>query len=190
MDNKRGFHLIFFHYFKGRLNPFLIRFKYLHITSKGKQLLDLVPSDLRSPMLTAEWEEKLAQIAKGKLKKDTFIQEIKGYTKEIVREIKNKDVKFKHDNMTGTKCPECGKLMLEVKTRNGRMLVCQDRSCKGKKNIAKKTNARCPNCHKRMEMRGEGTERHFPVFVVIEKNYLLLRKEEQNSRKTMLPSAM
>lgn len=137
------------------------RGKYLHITSKGKQLLDLVPSDLRSPMLTAEWEEKLAQIAKGKLKKDTFIQEIKGYTKEIVREIKNKDVKFKHDNMTGTKCPECGKLMLEVKTRNGRMLVCQDRSCKGKKNIAKKTNARCPNCHKRMEMRGEGDGKTF-----------------------------
>ncbi|GAA0306425.1 DNA topoisomerase-3 [Gracilibacillus halotolerans] len=137
------------------------RGKYLHITSKGKQLLDLVPSDLRSPMLTAEWEEKLAQIAKGKLKKDVFIQEIKGYTKEIVREIKNKDVKFKHDNMTGTKCPECGKLMLEVKTRNGRMLVCQDRSCKGKKNIAKKTNARCPNCHKRMEMRGEGDGKTF-----------------------------
>lgn len=137
------------------------RGKYLHVTSKGKQLLDLVPSDLRSPLLTAEWEEKLAQIAKGKMNKDAFIQEIKGYTKEIVREIKNKDVTFKHDNMTGTKCPECGKLMLEVKTRNGRMLVCQDRSCKGKKNIAKKTNARCPNCHKRMEIRGEGDGKTF-----------------------------
>ncbi|WP_068673179.1 DNA topoisomerase III [Oceanobacillus sp. Castelsardo] len=130
--------------------------KHIFITSKGRQLLDLVPDDLRSPVLTAEWEKKLQAIAEGKLKKEKFITEIKGYTKQIVLEIKNSDETFKHDNMTGTKCPECGKLMLEVKNKHGRMLVCQDRSCGHKKNIAKQTNARCPNCHKRMELRGEG----------------------------------
>ncbi len=130
--------------------------KHIFITSKGRQLLDLVPDDLRSPVLTAEWEQKLQAIAEGKLKKEKFISEIKGYTKQIVTEIKSSDETFKHDNMTGTKCPECGKLMLEVKNKHGRMLVCQDRSCGHKKNIAKQTNARCPNCHKRMELRGEG----------------------------------
>ncbi|PWU67060.1 DNA topoisomerase III [Gracilibacillus dipsosauri] len=135
--------------------------KYLYLTSKGKQILQLVPSDLRSPLLTAEWEDKLAQIANGKLKKDTFIQEIKSYTKEIVQQVKSSDAKYKHDNMTGTRCPNCGKLMLEVNGKNGRMLVCQDRECGERKMIAKKTNARCPNCHKRMELRGKGDAQTF-----------------------------
>ncbi|SET05720.1 DNA topoisomerase-3 [Oceanobacillus limi] len=135
--------------------------KHIFITSKGKQLLELVPEDLRSPALTAEWEKKLTQIAEGKLNKNKFIAEIKDYTKEVVQEIKASDTKFKHDNMTGTKCPECGKLMLEVNNKHGRRLVCQDRSCGHKKNIAKKTNARCPNCHKRLELRGEGEGQMF-----------------------------
>ncbi|AUJ23361.1 MULTISPECIES: DNA topoisomerase III [Virgibacillus] len=130
--------------------------KYIYLTSTGKQLLELVPEDLRSPALTAEWEQKLSQIAEGKAKKEQFISEIKGYTKQVVRQIKSSQEKFKHDNMTGTKCPDCGKLMLEISNKKGRMLVCQDRSCGHRKNIAKQTNARCPNCHKRLELRGEG----------------------------------
>lgn len=135
--------------------------KHIFITSKGKQLLDLAPEDLRSPALTAEWEQKLGLIAEGKLNKNKFISEIKDYTKTIIQEIKSKDSKFKHDNMTGTKCPDCGKLMLEINNKHGRMLVCQDRSCGHKKNIARKTNARCPNCHKRLELRGEGEGQMF-----------------------------
>lgn len=135
--------------------------KHIFMTSKGKQLLDLVPSDLRSPALTAEWEEKLARIAEGKMNKETFIAEMKTYASDVVREIQNSETKFKHDNLTGTKCPDCGKLMLEITNKNGRMLVCQDRSCGHRKNIAKQTNARCPNCHKRLELRGEGEGQMF-----------------------------
>ncbi|RDW16953.1 DNA topoisomerase III [Oceanobacillus arenosus] len=135
--------------------------KHIFITSKGRQLLELVPEGLRSPALTAEWEQKLSRIADGKLSKAKFIAEIKEYTKVAVSEIKGNDDKFKHDNITGTKCPNCGKLMLEVSNRNGRMLVCQDRACGHKKNIAKVTNARCPNCHKRLELRGEGDGQMF-----------------------------
>lgn len=135
--------------------------KHIFMTSKGRQLLDLVPADLRSPALTAEWEQKLSLIAEGKLNKDQFIAEMKGYAKEVVQEIKQSDTEFKHDNMTGTKCPDCGKLMLEVNNKNGRMLACQDRSCGHRKNIAKVTNARCPNCHKRLELRGEGDGQMF-----------------------------
>ncbi|MGP4039478.1 DNA topoisomerase III [Gracilibacillus sp. D59] len=135
--------------------------KYLYLTSKGKQLLDLVPADLRSPLLTAEWEKKLNQIANGQLKKEAFINEIKDYTKEVVQQVKSTDAKYKHDNMTGTKCPKCGKLMLEVNGKKGRMLVCQDRDCGERKPIAKKTNARCPKCHKRMDLRGQGEGQTF-----------------------------
>src|SRR5699024_8146452 len=135
--------------------------KHIFITSKGKQLLELVPEDLKSPALTAEWEQKLSLIEKGNLNKNKFIHEMKDYANEIVQEIKASDETFKHDNLTGTKCPNCGKLMLEINNRNGRMLVCQDRSCGHRKNIAKRTNARCPNCHKRMELRGEGEGKMF-----------------------------
>nr|WP_309100908.1 DNA topoisomerase III [Fredinandcohnia onubensis] len=139
-------------------NTFLIEKKGqdIYITNKGKQLLELVPDDLKSPVLSAEWEQKLEQIAKGRLKKNTFISDIKQYTKEVVKDIKMSDSRFKHDNITGTKCPDCGKLMLEVNGKKGRMLVCQDRECGHRKNIAKVTNARCPNCHKKLELRGEG----------------------------------
>jgi DNA topoisomerase III len=135
--------------------------KEIWLTSKGKQLLDLVPEDLKSPTLTAEWEQKLSAISKGSLPKSAFITEMKSYTKKVVSEIKYSDKKFKHDNVTGTKCPDCGKLMLEVNGKKGKMLVCQDRECGHRKNIAKVTNARCPNCHKKLELRGEGEGQTF-----------------------------
>lgn len=135
--------------------------KYIRITSKGSQLLDLVPEDLKSPELTAEWEMKLSQIERGKLNKDLFINEMRNFSKEIVDEIKNSDDKFKHDNLTRNKCPDCGKFLLEVKNKNGLMHICQDRECGFKKNVARLTNARCPKCKKKMEMRGEGEAKAF-----------------------------
>ncbi|WP_040047798.1 DNA topoisomerase III [Bacillus thermotolerans] len=139
-------------------NTFLIekKGKDIILTSKGKQLLELVPSDLRSPALTGEWEQKLNAIAKGKLKSEAFMKEILQYTKAVTNEIKHSDKKFKHDNVTGSHCPDCGKLLLEVKGKKGKILVCQDRECGYRKNVAKLTNARCPNCHKKLELRGEG----------------------------------
>ena len=64
-------------------NSFLIekRGKDIFITSKGKQLLDLVPEDLKSPALTAEWEQKLGDISKGKLNKKAFIAEMRNMQK-------------------------------------------------------------------------------------------------------------
>ena len=144
-------------------NTFLIekKGKDIHITSKGKQLLDLAPRDLKTPELTATWENKLIDISKGKLNKDTFIREIKDYSKEIVKEIKNSENKFKHDNLTKNKCPECGKYMLEVNGKKGKMLVCEDRECNTRKTVSQITNSRCPNCHKKLELKGEGEGRIF-----------------------------
>ncbi|WHX75834.1 DNA topoisomerase III [Bacillus safensis] len=144
-------------------NSFLIekKGKDIFITSKGKQLLSLVPEDLKSPALTAEWEQKLSKIAKGQLKASQFMSEMKSYAKQAVSEIKQTNQTFKHDNVTGTHCPDCGKLMLKVNGKHGTMLVCQDRECGHRKNVAKKTNARCPNCHKKLELRGEGDGKIF-----------------------------
>ncbi|MCG1795246.1 DNA topoisomerase III [Staphylococcus epidermidis] len=130
----------------------------IKITSKGKQILELSPSELTSPILTAQWEEKLMLIEKGKYNPQKFIQEMKNFTFKVVNKIKSSEQKYKHDNLTTTECPTCGKFMIKVKTKNGQMLVCQDPKCKTKKNIQRKTNARCPNCKKKMTLFGKGKE--------------------------------
>lgn len=135
--------------------------KDIHVTSKGRQLLELVPEDLKKPALTADWEKKLMAISEGRLKKDMFIRDIRGYTEEIVSEIRTGDGKFRHENLTNTKCPQCGKRMLSVKGKNSRMLVCQDRECGYRETVARTSNARCPKCHKRMEMYGKGDGQTF-----------------------------
>ena len=133
----------------------------ISITSKGKQLLELVPEDLKKPELTAAWEMKLSDIAKGKQKKDHFIQEIETYTDELIHEIRTAEGTFRHDNLTNTRCPRCQKRMLAVNGKNSRLLVCQDRECGYRETIARLSNARCPNCHKKMEIIKKGSEETF-----------------------------
>lgn len=135
--------------------------KDIFITSKGKQLLELVPKDLKSPELTAQWELKLGEIAKGKLNHNSFMAEIREYTKNIITEIKDSDAKFKHTNITSTKCPKCGKPMLKVNGKKGELLVCQDRECGERKSVSLITNSRCPSCHKKLKLVGEGDGRRF-----------------------------
>ena len=144
-------------------NSFMLEKKeqYIHLTSKGRQVLELAPKGLTQPELTARWEQKLSDIAKGKASPKDFDAEIRNYTVEIVGDIIASSKTYKHENITGKKCPECGKLMLEVNHKNGRMLVCQDRECGYRKTLARVTNARCPQCHKKMEMTGEGENRRF-----------------------------
>jgi len=156
----------------------------IFITSKGRQLLNLVPKDLKSPEMTALWELKLGKIAKGNLDKNSFMREIKEYTKSIIGEIKNSDAVFKHDNMSTTKCPECGKLMLEVKGKKGKMLVCQDRECGYKKSVSVITNARCPECHKKLELVGEGDGKRFVCACGYKERYSVFqeRKKKENNK--------
>lgn len=132
------------------------RGKDIFLTSKAKQLLELVPEDLKKPELTAQWEMKLSAIAKGDLKRDAFMEEIRDYCKELLGQIKTGEGQFRHDNLTNTKCPVCGKRMLSVKGKNSQMLVCQDRACGHRETVSRTSNARCPVCHKKMELRGKG----------------------------------
>jgi len=133
----------------------------IHITSKAKQLLELVPEDLKKPELTDDWEMKLSQIAKGRIRQGDFLHQIRDYTCEIVDEIKTGEGTFRHDNLTNKVCPQCGKKLLAVNGKNSKMLVCQDRECGYRETISRTTNARCPKCHKRMEMYVKGKEETF-----------------------------
>lgn len=133
----------------------------IYTTAKARQLLELVPEDLRKPELTAQWEMKLSKIAEGKLSDQKFMTEIRTYSTDLVKEIKTAEGTFRHDNMTNKLCPNCGKRLLAVNGKNSRMLVCQDRECGYRQTIAKTTNARCPQCHKRMELIGSGENASF-----------------------------
>jgi DNA topoisomerase-3 len=135
--------------------------KDIFVTSKAKQLLTLVPEDLKKPELTADWELKLGKIAKGELKRDDFMDTIKVYTDSLITEIKTGDGTFRHDNLTNKKCPNCGKRLLAVNGKNSRLLVCQDRECGYRETIARLSNARCPVCHKKMELIGQGEKQTF-----------------------------
>ena len=128
----------------------------IFLTSKAKQLLELVPEDLRKPELTADWEMRLSKIAKGNLKRAAFMKDIRGYTVDLISQIKQGEGTFRHDNLTNKRCPRCGKRLLAVKWKNSEMLVCQDRECGYRETVSRTSNARCPKCHKKMELRGKG----------------------------------
>src|SRR5699024_11187031 len=130
--------------------------KEIYITSEGVQLFELVPKELSSLATTARREQKLELMAKEKMKKDVYINEMNEHTKEIVAEIKSSNKKYKHDNISTKPCPDCGKPMLEVNGKRGKMLVCQERECGHRKYVSCVSNARCPQCKKKMELRGEG----------------------------------
>lgn len=122
-------------------------------TGKGKQLIELVVEELRRPELTSEWEQELERIAKGKGNPQTFMAGIREQAKKWVDEVKRETKEYKPHNITHSRCPECGKPLLEVKGKRGKSLVCADREC-GYRRAAEPvlSNKRCPQCHKKMEI--------------------------------------
>jgi DNA topoisomerase III len=130
-------------------------------TAKGIQIIDLAPSELRSAELTAKWEQQLYDISKGKANASAFMTHIRAHASKLVSSVVASTEAYKHDNITRTRCPECGKFLLEVNGKKGKMLVCADRDCGYRKGVAQQSNARCPNCKKRMELKGEGEGRLF-----------------------------
>ncbi len=135
--------------------------KDLYPTSKGKQLIKIVPPDLKSAELTAKWEQQLQDISMGKLRIDRFIEQMREYATSLVSQVIADSSVYVHDNVTMEKCPECGKNLLDVNGKKGRMLICPDRECGYRKSVSVQTNARCPNCHKKLEMRGDGDKKMF-----------------------------
>ena len=153
-------------------------------TSKGRQLLSLVPKDLKSPKLTGDWEHILQNISKGKAKKSDFLAGIRKYTDELILEIKNSSAVFRHDNLTTSKCPDCGMFMLQVAGKKGEMLVCQDRECNARVSLSFSIRSKCPKCFKFLKIVGAG-EKRTVVCVCGHKekyeNFEKRKKEEKNS---------
>ncbi len=135
--------------------------KCLRTTKTGRQLLELVPAAMRSKELTAKWEKELENIGSGKKDAQQFVQDITTFTQAVMKEIKQSEKQFKHDNVSSECCPTCGQRLLVIQNKYGKRLVCRDRECGYKKNLSKTTNARCPQCHKKMDLVGEKEQETF-----------------------------
>lgn len=125
----------------------------LYPTPKGKQLIELVNEQLKSPELTAKWEKELELIAQGKSSPEAFLKNIRKQTESLVSEIKRSDKNYRAHNLTGSKCPDCGSFLKERNTKDGKVLVCSNLECSyRKRKDPKLSNHRCPQCHKKMEI--------------------------------------
>jgi DNA topoisomerase-3 len=122
-------------------------------TAKGRQLIELVAAELRSPELTAEWEVELEQIALGRGDRKAFMAGIREFAARLVRDVKNSRAEYKPHNLTHSHCPTCGERLAERKSKRGKMLVCVNRAC-GYSRPAEPIllNKRCPQCRRKMEL--------------------------------------
>ena len=161
------------------------RGKDIFSTSKGRQLLSLIPQELKSPELTGAWEQKLSSISRGKLNKNDFLRDIRKYTAELIGEIKESTAKFRHDNLSSTKCPKCGMFMLQVKGKKGEMLVCQDRECNSRVNLSLAIRSKCPRCHKFLNIVGEGEKRQIVCACGHKEKYAAFDKRMKEAKNTM-----
>jgi len=126
----------------------------LHPTGKGKQLIELVSPQLRTPELTAKWEAELEKIAKGQGSPEPFLQGIRSMSKELVSGVKGSSAEYKPHNVSNSHCPDCNTRLLEKKSKRGTMLICPNQDCEYRRSDDKKlSNRRCPQCHKKMEMK-------------------------------------
>lgn len=127
---------------------------HLKPTGKGVQLIELASPELRTPELTAKWEQELEHIAKGKGHSGEFMKGIRQMTEQLVSGVKTSEATYKPHNLTHSHCPSCGTRLLEKKTKRGKILVCSNKECDYKRSNEKQlSNRRCPQCHKKMEIK-------------------------------------
>ena len=92
-------------------------------------LITVLPEQLQSPLLTAEWEHKLKQVERGELDADAFLGGITAMLTELMRSyrvVPGAEVLFPSGRPVVGKCPRCGAEVTESK--NG--YFCERRSCK------------------------------------------------------------
>lgn len=103
--------------------------KYLIPTHKGTALITVMPEQVQSPSMTAEWEEKLLLIEKGEYESAAFMNEIKGLIVGLVQNyevIKDSEVLLSREVNSIGKCPVCGNNVEE----RAKGFFCSNRSCK------------------------------------------------------------
>lgn len=102
----------------------------LHPTTRGEELMELVPEVLQTPDLTALWEMEFTAIAEGNKKSSAFRQEIRKQTSQLVKEIKSSTLKYEAKETGGKPCPFCGRSMITTKGKKGQIIqACLALSC-------------------------------------------------------------
>ena len=85
--------------------------KQLRATEKGKELIKVVPDEVKSAKLTAEWESKLQQIEHGSLPEGVFMSGIQQFVTEMCRKYGAVDQSVSLSDGSNEpigKCPKCG----------------------------------------------------------------------------------
>ena len=103
--------------------------KYLCSTDKGNALVTVVPEQIQSPSMTADWEEKLLKIEHGEYDGDAFMGEISSMVSGLVKTyeaVKGADVLMQSERKVIGSCPACGSDVCET----GKGWFCRDKSCK------------------------------------------------------------
>ena len=103
--------------------------KQLVPTKDGINLAVVLPESLTSPALTAEWENRLTEIAKGKADADEFMAEIETQVRQLVKTYScisaDKQNLFQSERVVIGKCPRCGENIYEGKKN----FYCGNRGC-------------------------------------------------------------
>ena len=103
--------------------------KQLVPTKDGINLAVVLPESLTSPVLTAEWENRLTEIAKGNADADEFMAEIETQVRQLVKIYScisaDKQNLFQSERVIIGKCPRCGENVYEGKKN----FYCGNRSC-------------------------------------------------------------
>ena len=98
-------------------------------TDKGASLIAVLPEELQSPELTAEWEQRLRQIERGELEPEVFMRDIRDMVMNLVntsQPIKDAHVLFPDDQNTIGTCPRCGSQVVE----GPKGFSCANRDCR------------------------------------------------------------
>lgn len=103
--------------------------KQLNPTKNGYNLIAVLPESLTSPKLTAEWENALLQIARGKANPDAFLSGISDMARELVKTypfLADEDTgRFQEERKVIGKCPRCGTDVCEAKKN----YYCTNKDC-------------------------------------------------------------
>ena len=95
----------------------------------GVSLITVLPEQLQSPLLTAEWENRLKEIEHGNLSPDAFMDGISSMVSDLVRDYEvmdGADVLFPSGRPVVGKCPRCGGTVTESKTG----FFCERQNCR------------------------------------------------------------
>ena len=105
------------------------RTKHLLPTTKGKALITILPEMLQSPLLTAEWEQRLKQIERGEADPEAFLQDIQEMIVHLLKTakpVKGAPALFPSERVSVGACPLCG--MAVTETPKG--FFCSSHACR------------------------------------------------------------